>query len=85
MFHRNPLSPLKDQGSQSQDPPETLMETRDSRVMRSGELLCLGLPTQDMRDSMFLQDSHSCCCRVSGVRGSPAAKQSCGSGPGCRS
>lgn len=34
-----------------------LKETPDSRLMRSGELFCLGLPTQDMMDSMVLQDS----------------------------
>lgn len=36
-----------------------LKETPDSRLVRSGELLCLGLPTQDMMDSMVLQDSYT--------------------------
>lgn len=34
-----------------------LKKTPDSRLMRSGEMLCLGLPTQDMMDPMVLQDS----------------------------
>lgn len=59
VVHRSPLSPLKDQreGLSLRTHLRLLKETPDSRLMRSGELFCLGLPTQDMMDSMVLQDS----------------------------
>lgn len=57
----------------------------DSRLMRSGELLCLGLPAQDMMDSLVpvLQGSR---LLLQGEWGeSLAAAQPRGSGPCCRS
>lgn len=54
--HRNPLNPLKDRGGLSlRTHLRLLKETPDSGLVRNGELLCLGLPTQDMMDSMVLQ------------------------------
>lgn len=59
VVHRSPLSPLKDQGGglSIRTHLRLLKETPDSRLMRSGELLCLGLPAQDMMDPMVLRDS----------------------------
>lgn len=58
-FTETPKSPKGPEGLSLRTHLRLLKETPDSGLVTSGELLCLGLPTQDVMDPMGPQDSHT--------------------------
>lgn len=72
VVHKNPQSPLKDLGSQSQDPPES---TEGNSGLQVGEKWGVALPGSPHSGHDGFHGLagliYSCCSRVSGVRDSP--------------